>query len=93
MRQFFSKTLFLDSIFDPLFFHTLCPIFEELSFLVEFKKKFSGKFHNRTDINMCNAMHSYSYLIFAKKKDICFVIFSLKQDIHDYGSDLFVPKQ
>ena len=39
-----------------------------------------------------NPLHSYSYLIFAKK-DICYVRFCLKQDIHDYGSDLFAPKQ
>ena len=35
----FVKTFFPDSIFEPLYFLKLCPIFDELTFLVGIEKK------------------------------------------------------
>ena len=37
--HFIVKTFFLDSIFDPLCFLKLCPIFDELTFLIGILKK------------------------------------------------------
>ena len=38
--HFLLKTFFLDSIFEPLYFLELCPIFDELTFLVGIFKSF-----------------------------------------------------
>ena len=52
MRPVFGKTFFLDSILEPLFIQKLCPIFDELTFLLGFIFLSLGESHNRTDIDV-----------------------------------------
>ena len=64
MRPVFGKTFFLDSILEPPFIQKLCPIFDELTFLVGFIFLSLGESHNRTDIDMYCAKYQPTALHF-----------------------------